>query len=66
MSLLTNFVDWMLRKNSEAVGEVPDCFKSNPSYQAQAENCCDECLWSRLCLNGSSWPWRESVDEGRE
>ena len=31
--------------------KVPDCFKSNPSYQSQAENDCDNCPLIQQCLN---------------
>lgn len=29
--------------------KYPTCFKSNPSYQSQAENCCEDCEYQEKC-----------------
>jgi len=34
----------------QTIEETPDCFKSNPSYQMQAENCCNDCPYRKECL----------------
>lgn len=30
--------------------EYPVCYKSNPNYQTQAENCCHNCPYKNECL----------------
>jgi len=34
----------------QEIKNKPSCFKSNPSYQEQAENCCYDCIFRNECF----------------
>lgn len=46
--------------------DKPSCFKSNPSYQAQAENGCDDCKFQIECFDNVKTIERDLLSEALE
>lgn len=44
------YVTIVFKKAELRLINKPECYKSNPSPQSQAENCCEDCEYIRECI----------------